>query len=229
MDNAINHVLKIGNVSITWLGHATFLIRAYHNNGTVTVIIVDPFKKPSAGILADVVLSTHAHYDHSSGIDEVSKPDAVVFGPAGVKEKTARKFVELRPDQEGDAKWVKVRAIHSYNVNKPFHPKGSCIGFIATIDGVRIYAAGDTDLIPEMEALANQKIDVALLPVCGSVTMDQDEAVSAALMIRPKIVVPMHYGSVSGLDADAGRFKKDLDAASGGSIKTVVLQESESP
>jgi len=89
---------------------------------------------------------------------------------------------------------------------KPFHPKeDGKIGFILSVKGVRIYHAGDTDPIPEMK---NFKTDIALLPVSGTYVMTPEEAGEAARMIKPKLAIPMHYGTIVGSENDAERFKQ---------------------
>ena len=106
---------------------------------------------------------------------------------------------------------VEIEAVPAYNVNKfrepgkAFHPKAEKrLGFVITMDGTRVYFAGDTDFIPEMKDIA---VDIALLPVSGTYVMTPEEAVEAALAIHPKIAVPMHYGAIVGSDADALKFK----------------------
>ena len=84
------------------------------------------------------------------------------------------------------------------------------------MDGVRIYHAGDTDLIPEMDSI---KADIALLPVSGTYVMTAEEAVEAAKIIKPQIVIPMHYGAIVGSADDARRFSGALS----GTCEVVVL------
>ena len=92
----------------------------------------------------------------------------------------------------------------AYNTNKDFHPKSKgWLGFIVEIEGVKVYHAGDTDFIPEMN---NFDVDIALLPVSGTYVMTADEAVQAALAINPQIAIPMHYGSVVGGNQDPQTF-----------------------
>ena len=76
-----------------------------------------------------------------------------------------------------------------------------------TINGKKIYHTGDCDLIPEMDSI---KADIALLPVSGTFVMTPQEAAKAALVIKPKIAIPMHYGEVVGNEKDAAAFKKEL-------------------
>jgi len=77
------------------------------------------------------------------------------------------------------------------------------VGFIITVAGVRIYHAGDTDVIPEMDDI---ETDVALLPVGGTYTMTADEAAQAANRIQPQVAIPMHWGTIVGSKRDAQRF-----------------------
>jgi L-ascorbate metabolism protein UlaG (beta-lactamase superfamily) len=169
--------LKEGvQVKLKWLGHASFRIKT----GSHTLYL-DPF----AGEYdepADLILSTHDHYDHNQ-VDKVSrKPGCQVFqGPTNE-----------------DLGWVKVKSVPAYNVGKEFHPKGTGVGYLITAEGKTIYHAGDTDVIPEMKDLKG-KVDVALLPVGGKYTMNLEEAGKAVEVIQPKKVVPMHYNSISGV------------------------------
>ena len=81
--------------------------------------------------------------------------------------------------------------------------------YILEIDNVRIYHTGDTDNISEMSQLEN--IDIALLPVSGKYVMTWQEALEAAKVIKPKLVIPMHYGSIIGTKDDAQNFKDSSD------------------
>jgi L-ascorbate metabolism protein UlaG (beta-lactamase superfamily) len=86
------------------------------------------------------------------------------------------------------------------------------------MDGVRIYHAGDTDFIPEMK---NLKVDIALLPVSGTYVMTADQAIKAALAIKPKIAIPMHYGAIVGSAEDAIKFKESL----AGKVEVEILNK----
>lgn len=98
---------------------------------------------------------------------------------------------------------IPIEAVPSYNTNKSFHPKeNGWLGFIVTLEGVRIYHAGDTDRIPEMESF---QVDIALLPVSGTYVMTAEEAVEAARVMKPKVAIPMHYGAIVGSADDAKR------------------------
>jgi L-ascorbate metabolism protein UlaG (beta-lactamase superfamily) len=105
---------------------------------------------------------------------------------------------------------VTIEALPAYNIGKTFHPKGADhLGFILTIDGERVYFAGDTDIIPEMTGLT---CDVALLPVSGTYVMTAEEAAEAVGVIKTRVAIPMHYGAgVVGTIEDALKFQELSD------------------
>lgn len=193
--------------NIHWLGHDAFRI-----DGKGTTIYIDPYRL-KGGPPADVILITHEHADHASpaDVEKIRKPDTVIVTTPAAASKLSGEIKTVKPGDELMVKGVAVRAVPAYNLNKfrspgvPFHPKeAGNVGYVITVDGVRIYHAGDTDPIPEMEGLAP---DVALLPVSGTYVMTVDEAVEAAKSIRPKVAVPMHVGEGIGTLDDAAGFK----------------------
>ena len=101
-----------------------------------------------------------------------------------------------------------------------FHPQeNEWLGYIIEIDGTRVYFAGDTDKIPEMATFGS--IDVALLPVSGTYVMTAEEASEAALLLKPVVAVPVHYGAIVGDASDAEKFKMLLE---GKGIRVEVLK-----
>jgi L-ascorbate metabolism protein UlaG (beta-lactamase superfamily) len=113
--------------------------------------------------------------------------------------------VWIASGESTEAAGVQIGAVRAYNTNKEFHPReNDWLGFIVTLDGLRIYHSGDTDRIDEMRGLA---CDVALLPVSGTYVMNAEEAVEATRDIGPKVAVPMHWGDIVGGRADAEHFK----------------------
>ena len=101
---------------------------------------------------------------------------------------------------------MKIETIPAYNNEKQFHPKSNnWVGYIIEINGEKYYIAGDTDITEENKKI---KCDVALLPIGGTFTMNYEEATELANIIKPKIVIPIHYGSIVGNKSDAEKFKK---------------------
>ncbi len=192
---------------IKWLGHASFKITGEK------LIYIDPWKLKDKEP-ADIILITHSHYDHfSPGDIEMVKKDGTVF--ITISEVARKLKGALKTVKAGDkltVEGIDIEVVPAYNIDKPYHPKGEGIGFIITVGGERIYHAGDTDLIPEMDTITT---DVALLPVGGTYTMDAEEAAKAANKIKPRVAIPMHYGTIVGSEKDAERFKElcDLEVA----------------
>ena len=156
------------------------------------VIYVDPHRLTEAD-KADLVLITHEHFDHldSTAIAAIQTDDTVVIanGPCAQRVKGRGKVVAMKEGDTVTEKGVQVRAVAGYN---SFHPRGFNVGFVFTVAGKNIYHAGDTDRVPEMASLG--PIDVALIPIGGTYTMDEKEAAEAVRDIKPKAVIPMHYG-----------------------------------
>jgi len=192
-------------VILSWLGHASFLI-----SGSSTVYI-DPWKIDGEPHDGDLVLVSHNHYDHLSPEDirAVSKEEGRIVGSQDVVDDLGYGEV-LNPGGEYSYTTLKVQGVAAYNVEKEFHPKeNGWLGFIIEIDGKRIYYAGDTDSVKEMESLEN--IDVALLPVGGTYTFSAEEAAAALSVFKPKKVIPYHWGAVVGHRKDAVKFSKKTD------------------
>jgi L-ascorbate metabolism protein UlaG (beta-lactamase superfamily) len=205
-------MLEYRGVKISWLGHSAFRL----TNGKV--VYIDPFQIKAAAP-ADIILITHEHYDHCNieDVRKVLKGNTVIVTTAAAQDKLRTvntQFLLVVPGKSYSIDGVKVEAVPAYNVNKfrspgvPYHPeKDNKVGFIVTMDSVRIYHAGDTDFIPGLEANVKD-IDVALLPVSGTYVMTAEEAAEAVNKIKPKVAIPMHIGSIVGNEKDAYRFEK---------------------
>ena len=193
--------------NIHWLGHDTFRIE---NDKT---IYIDPIKLKGRPPKADLILITHDHSDHCSPDDvaRLVKDDTVIVTIAVAAQKLKGDVRVVKPGESLVVQGIPIETVPAYNVNKfrspgvPFHPKESGhVGFIITVGGVRIYHAGDTDVIPEMDDI---EADVALLPAGGTYTMTAEEAAQAANRIKPKVAIPMHWGTIVGSGEDAQRFR----------------------
>jgi L-ascorbate metabolism protein UlaG (beta-lactamase superfamily) len=200
--------------NIHWLGHDTFKI-----TGEKT-IYTDPYnirKKDTA----DIILITHEHFDHCSpgDVKKIQGPRTAVVTTKDCAKKLSGNIRTVKEGDSIDVDGITIEAVPAYNTNKQFHTRDKgWVGYIFTVDGQRIYIAGDTDYIPEMK---NYRADIALLPVSGTYVMTADEAVRAALDINPKIAVPMHYGTIVGDKNDAEKFAEKLR----GKIDVVILKQ----
>jgi L-ascorbate metabolism protein UlaG (beta-lactamase superfamily) len=197
--------------SVAWLGHAGFRIEA-----SGATLYIDPYRVPAGAPPADAILITHGHYDHFSpqDVEALSQADTWLIAPPAVAERAAGRVASIAPGETIELdhlRGIDVTAVAAYNTSKrdsdgqAFHPRSAgWLGFDVNVRGERLYHAGDTDVIPEMDAVVG--VDVALLPVCGSYVMTVDEAVEAARRIQPQVAVPSHWGSHLGTRADAEAF-----------------------
>ncbi len=178
------------------------------------IIYVDPVAKLHERTVdystmpkADMILVTHEHFDHfdTATLNQLYTLDADVV----MNKRCAGMYGPGMPYDNGD-KFVfndntdTVAAVPAYNTTKgreQFHPKGRDNGYILTLDGLRIYIAGDTEDIPEMAEIKD--IDIAFLPCNQPYTMTPEQLIRAAKIIKPKILFPYHYGEtdVTGIPA----------------------------
>jgi L-ascorbate metabolism protein UlaG (beta-lactamase superfamily) len=204
--------------SVAWLGHAGFRIEAKG-----ATLYIDPYRVPPGAPKADAILVTHGHYDHFSpqDVERLSHDGTWLVAPATVAERAAGRVVSIAPGEAIELEHLQgvgVTAVAAYNTSKRdsdgrvFHPReAGGVGFDVNVRGERLYHSGDTDVIPEMDAVVG--VDVALLPVCGKYVMTAAEAAEAARRIQPGVAVPMHWGGHLGTRADALAFAERAPVA----------------
>lgn len=223
--------------TITFHGHACFTVDTRDG----TRLLIDPFL--SGNPLADIgpadvgqvnyILLSHGHGDHLGDTVEIAKR-------TGATVISTFEIVSFLSHEKG------VKNVHALHIgggfNFPFGRvkmtpalHGGLVegdtgkyttvpgGFLLTIDGKGIYHSGDTALLKEMELLAGQ-VDTALLPIGDNFTMGPDDAARAVEMIRPKVVVPMHYNTFDLIKQDPKKFAQKV----GGTAKVVILKPGES-
>lgn len=191
--------------------HATFVIKTAEIN-----IIVDPVGKKKDFIkfgIPDIILVTDYHGDHFNMelIDSLKSARTILIAPGNII-KSSGFGKELNNYEKVSISKIEIEAIPMYNLTKEklkFHEKGRGNGYVLTINGERIYISGDTEDIPEMRNLKN--IDYAFVCMNLPYTMTVEQAVSAVLDFKPKIVIPYHYRGKDGF-SDIQEFKKQVSA-----------------
>ena len=176
-------------MKVNWIGHSCFQIISGDR-----VIYFDPYEINSGEEKADIILISHDHYDHADkgSINNIIKDTTIVVCPTTSERKFKKyntKGMNVRDKIEING--INIEAVRAYNIGKKFHPKDkNWVGYIIELEGKRIYHAGDTDFIEEMNNLGD--IDVAMIPVGDTYTMNFTEGIEACKVIRPKICLPMH-------------------------------------
>ncbi len=202
-------------MQIIWLGHASFKITTKEG----FVIYTDPFAGDESeyGVKADLVLISHEGYHHLSYEKErkIKADTTVVLSTKQVAYEV--NGTAMVPGEEKAVGPVRIRAVHAYSTRQGIgREKGAGLGFMIYADGMIIYFAGTTDRIPEMD---NIVCDIALLPVSPSHTMSPRHAADAVKIIKPKLAIPMHYGTHGGTIEDAGLFKELVEGDAGIPVK----------
>lgn len=207
--------------SIKWLGHSSFRIDGRN------VIYFDPFRIDE-GRKADIIFISHKHYDHCSKEDvkKIYKNGTmIVCDRDSAKILGMDNMVIVKPFDRFTMNGLDIEAVPAYNTNKPNHPKeNGWLGFVVKTEHFTVYHAGDTDVIDEMKRIS---CDVALLPIFPNdkYVMNPKEAAYATHIIKARIAIPMHYGTLGGSLEDAEEFKK---YANPNTIIKIMVQEKNS-
>lgn len=183
------------------------------------IIYIDPTGINTTPADADFVLLTHNHGDHQSVavLNRLRKPTTVfVSSPPGVPQLQQNFAGATIHAVTPGAKLsltagIEVETVPMYNVVKNNHPRAlNYVGYVLNIGGVRVYHAGDTERFPEMKTFA---ADVVMLPLGQVFTMNTvQEAVDAAVDLKARVAIPIHWGNAEGTRADAEFFAAQLTA-----------------
>jgi L-ascorbate metabolism protein UlaG (beta-lactamase superfamily) len=185
-------------VVLTAIKHASIEIN--YNGKEIEVDPVsglEPLTDYSKFPKADLILITHDHTDHldQKAISSLWKPGTILIAnPTSAKRIMEKSIVIGNGEHLNLGSDILIDAVPAYNTtlgHLQFHPKGRDNGYVLTLDGLRVYIAGDTEDIPELKKLKN--IDIAFLPVNQPFTMTPVQAAKAARIIHPKVLFPYHY------------------------------------
>jgi L-ascorbate metabolism protein UlaG (beta-lactamase superfamily) len=231
-----------GKTEVLWLGQASTRITTPGGK----VIMIDPwltsnpktpaaFKDLAAVGKIDLILVTHAHYDHIADAPALAKMHNVpVYGPAGLNDSWVKLGVlplelsprfgkggTIMPFGPGGPKITAVHAEHSSELTwknpatnkEELHVGGEPVGFIVEMEnGFKIYHMGDTAAFGDMRLIGDMyHPDLVLVPIGGHFVMNpQDAAMAMREMIKPKYALPIHYGTIPQLRGTPAEFKAAL-------------------
>lgn len=196
--------MKESEISINC--HSSICIK-YNNK----VIYIDPFKIEKPTKDADYIFITHSHYDHLSleDINKVCNENTKYIIPESEIDKLeTNNILGVLPNNKYTIDDIEFQTIPSYNTLKPFHKKSNnWVGYLLNLDKT-IYIAGDTDINEDIKKV---KCDIALVPIGGTFTMNYKEAAELVNIIKPKIAIPIHYGTIVGNIEDGNKFASLVD------------------
>lgn len=181
------------------------------------ILYFDPFQVEASSHDADIIFITHEHFDHfePDSIAKVKKDSTLLAAPESMKKKILSesglapdKCLFYGPGETYEQNDIVIETVPAYNKLKPFHPKmKKWLGYIVKMDDIRYYVAGDTDVNEDIKKV---QCDVALIPIGGHYTMDKKQAAEYIAELKPRAVIPTHYGNIIGNTADGQEFENIL-------------------
>jgi len=196
-------------MNITYFGHSAFLIEG---------LLTDPFlsgnpkcRTSPDEVSCNIICLTHDHDDHLGDAFEIGKRNnAVIVAIHEIANYAASKGLRTEGMNiggtiiVGDWQIKMVEALHSSNMA---HPAGFILKHMEF--NKTIYHAGDTGLFSDMRLIGDEGIDIAMLPIGDRYTMGIKDALLAVDLIRPELVIPMHYGTFPAISVNPEDFKQD--------------------
>jgi len=205
---------------VTWFRQAAFRFE-----GAEVAIYIDPWGTPADAPPADLILITHAHFDHfqPDEIARLSTPTTRLVAPRDVAAELTGDVTAVAPGESHEVAGLRFTTVPAYNTREEaldFHPKANrWVGYVFELDGRTYYHAGDTDHAAELDEITT---DMAFVPIGGHYTMDAVEAAGLVRAIAPELAVPMHFGLVVGSPTDGERFR---DAAAPVTVEVMTPRD----
>jgi L-ascorbate metabolism protein UlaG (beta-lactamase superfamily) len=183
-------------VAITFIKHGSLMLS--YDGLSIQVDPVSGYANYGTFPKADLILVTHEHGDHldPKAIDQLTGKKTLIVTNEAVSKKLDKGLILKNGEKKKFSGQFTVEAVPAYNYTpgrEMYHPRNRDNGYILTMEDLRIYIAGDTEDIPELDELKN--IDVAFLPVNQPYTMTIPQAVRAAKVLMPKVLYPYHFGN----------------------------------
>ena len=224
-------------MKLTYWSHSCFLLEIGPHR-----IVMDPFlsgnpKAPvkAADVKCDYIMVSHGHNDHVGDAVTIAKHNgatiisnfeiATFCGLQGVKSHG----MHIGGSHQFPFGRVKLTIAHhgsGYQTANGFLYLGNPTGMLVTAEGKTVYHAGDTGLFLDMQLIGQlNKIDVAMLPIGDNFTMGVDDAVEAVKLLKPRLAIPMHYGTFGVIETDPQDFAGKV-AASGAQAKVLAVGQS---
>jgi len=216
---------------IRWLGHSGFEIELLNK-----IVLVDPWLdgNPLAPMRAadlekaDILCVTHDHPDHLGDAIQICKQTEATF--VGIyelsvyaQEEGVKETVGINIGGTIDVKGIRISMVQAFHSTT----RGAPTGFVIKAEGKTIYHAGDTSLFGDMKLISEiHHPDIALIPIGGYYTTGPEEAAEAVKLIKPTIVIPMHYQTYPVLTPSAEGFVKIVKEKTP-EVRVVVLKPCE--
>lgn len=208
-------------VKVTWLGHAGFSLESKDVR-----IYINPYSSPVGALKGDGIIVTYSASDICDlpSIRQLSKDDSVVLVPPECNARLSMsQATSLTINNYYNVNQAVIQTIDAYYPNGTIN-KGEGAGLIITMNGVKIYYAGITGIIPEMDKVKD--VDLAIVPIAGGgLTMSMIEAIGLLIRLNATYNVPMYYGGNTGTSLDVGREFKRIAGQNGVNITLLDNQD----